>query len=291
MYQAKSSGRGSYRFFSSELNLRAQEHMAMETALRQALAQGGLHLQYQPQVDMSTGRVRGVEALARWTDVSLGAVPPVRFIALAEDCGLIAELGEWALSQACQQLAAWRAEGLEVPVVSVNLSAASFHNLALPQRVADTLTQCQLQPADLMLELTESILLDTNPSTMKTIDAIHALGVRISIDDFGTGYSSLSYLRRLPVSELKLDRSFVSDLEHDGEAQALSRAILGIGKSLNLTVVAEGVETHHQHCMLRDQGYDVAQGYFFARPLAAQDLSDWLIAHAASRREAFQPVS
>lgn len=285
MYQAKSQGRGRFSFFSSEMNRLAQERLALETALRKALQEGGLRLHYQPQIDMASGQLYGVEALARWTHAELGEVSPARFIPLAEECGLIADLGRWALGEACRQLAQWRTQGLAVPAVSVNLSPSSFHNLDLPRMIADTLDRNALAPQDLTLELTESILLDTNPSTMKTIDEVHAHGVRLSMDDFGTGYSSLSYLRRLPVSELKLDRSFVADLEHDEAARALSSAILGIGKSLHLTVVAEGVETATQNVMLREQGYPVAQGFLFSRPLSPQDLEQWLI-----RRQAEAPA-
>lgn len=276
MYQAKSGGRGRVSFFSSEMNVLAQERLALENALRKALQTGGLHLHYQPQVDMETGQLYGVEALARWTHPELGEISPARFIPLAEECSLIADLGRWAVEEACRQLAVWRSKGLPIPAVSVNLSPSSFHNLDLPRMIADTLDRHALTAQDLTLEMTESILLDTNPSTMKTIDAVHAQGVRLSMDDFGTGYSSLSYLRRLPVSELKLDRSFVADLEHDETARALSRAILGIGKSLHLTVVAEGVETQTQNLMLREQGYPIGQGFLFARPLAPLDLEHWL---------------
>ena len=276
MYQAKSSGRGCFSFFSSEMNQLAQERLALETALRQAIQTRQLHLHYQPQVDMETGKLYGVEALARWTHPELGEISPVRFIPLAEECGLVADLGHWALREACGQLSAWRAQGLAVPAVSVNLSTSSFHNLDLPRMIADMLEVNALQPQDLTLELTESVLLDTNPSTMKTIADVHAKGIRLSMDDFGTGYSSLSYLRRLPVSELKLDRSFVADLENDEAAQALSAAILGIGKSLHLTVVAEGIETPAQNQLLREQGYAVAQGFLFARPLSPADLGLWL---------------
>jgi len=286
MYQAKSSGRGCFSFFSSEMNQLAQERLALETALRRAIQTRQLHLHYQPQVDMETGKLYGVEALARWTHPELGEISPVRFIPLAEECGLIADLGHWALREACRQLAAWRAQGLAVPAVSVNLSPTSFHNLDLPRMIADTLEVNSLSSQDLTLELTESVLLDTNPSTMKTIAEVHANGIRLAMDDFGTGYSSLSYLRRLPVTELKLDRSFVADLGNDEAARALSAAILGIGKSLHLTVVAEGVETAEQNLLLREQGYPVAQGYLFSRPLAPQDFESWLRQAAAGKAAA-----
>lgn len=276
MYQAKSQGRGRFSFFSSEMNRLAQERLALETALSKALQEGSLHLHYQPQLDLVNGQLYGVEALARWSHPELGEISPARFIPLAEECGLIADLGRWALEEACQQLAQWREQGLDIPAVSVNLSPSSFYNLDLPRMIADTLQRNALKPQNLTLELTESILLDTNPSTMKTINEVHAHGVRLSMDDFGMGYSSLSYLSRLPVSELKLDRSFVADLEHNEAARALSRAILGIGQSLHLTVVAEGVETQAQNMMLREQGYPVAQGYLFARPLSPEALVKWM---------------
>ena len=280
MYQAKSGARGSFRFFSAEMNRLAQERLALETALREALRQGQLQLHYQPQIELAGGRLHGVEALARWTHPELGPISPARFIPLAEECGLIAELGRWALREACRQLAEWRAQGLAVPAIAVNLSPTSFHNLELPSLIADALERHALKPQDLTLEITESVLVDTNPSTLKTLAEVHAQGVRLSMDDFGTGYSSLSYLRRLPVSELKLDRSFVADLEQDEAARALSRAILGIGQSLQLTVVAEGVESEQQNQLLREQGYPVAQGYLFARPLPPQEMARWLASAA-----------
>ncbi|UDF36804.1 UNVERIFIED_ORG: EAL domain-containing protein [Shinella sp. XGS7] len=280
MYQAKSGARGSFRFFSAEMNRLAQERLALETALREALRQGQLQLHYQPQIELASGRLHGVEALARWTHPELGPISPARFIPLAEECGLIAELGRWALREACRQLAEWRAQGLAVPAIAVNLSPTSFHNLELPSLIADALERHALKPQDLTLEITESVLVDTNPSTLKTLAEVHAQGVRLSMDDFGTGYSSLSYLRRLPVSELKLDRSFVADLEQDEAARALSRAILGIGQSLQLTVVAEGVESEQQNQLLREQGYPVAQGYLFARPLPPQEMARWLASAA-----------
>ncbi|WP_256930742.1 EAL domain-containing protein [Pseudomonas sp. ABC1] len=276
MYQAKHCGRGNFSFFSNEMNQLAQERLMLETALRKALQEDQLRLHYQPQIELASGQLYGVEALARWTHPELGEISPARFIPLAEECGLVGDLGRWALQEACRQLSEWRTKGLLIPAVSVNLSPSNFHNLDLPRMIADTLQINALTPQDLTLELTESILLDTNPSTMKTIGEVHAQGISLSMDDFGTGYSSLSYLHRLPVSELKLDRSFVADLEHDLTAQALSNAILGIGKNLQLTVVAEGVENETQNLMLRDQGYPIAQGYLFSQPLAPGELETWL---------------
>ncbi|MBH2031982.1 MAG: EAL domain-containing protein [Pseudomonadales bacterium] len=276
MYQAKSAGRGHFSFFSHELNLLAQERLALESALREALELDQLQLHYQPQVRMPDGLLYGVEALARWHHPQFGEISPARFIPLAEECGLINQLGLWAVREACRQLAEWRRQGLLIPAVSVNLSPTNFHNLDLPGMVASTLTEHQLQASDLTLEITENVLLDTNPSTLKTLDEVHAQGVRLSLDDFGTGYSSLSYLRRLPIQELKLDRSFVSDLDADATNRALSEAVIRLGESLQLTVVAEGIETSSQYHILKAQGYHVAQGYLFSRALAAKDLEAWL---------------
>lgn len=276
LHQAKEEGTGRIGFFSMELSRAAEERLALEKALREALQTGGLQLHYQPQVELATGRLHGLEALARWQHQGLGFVSPARFIPLAEECGLMGALSRWALDEACRQLAQWRREGLTVPVVAVNLSASNFRNPELPALVLQTLGRHGLRASDLMVELTESTLLDSDSTTLQTIERLHAQGVRLSMDDFGTGYSSLSYLRRLPITELKLDRSFVADLEHTPTARALSAAILGIGTSLGLAVVAEGVETAAQKDILQAQGYPVVQGYWFAKPMAPQELPGWL---------------
>jgi len=220
-----------------------------------------------------------VEALARWHHPRLGSVPPIRFIPLAEEAGLIGDLGRWALQEACQQLHRWRLDGLEVPSVSVNLSPTNFHNPGLPDTIAQILRQQALQASDLTLEITEDVLLDGDPTTLQVLRQVHALGVRLSMDDFGTGYSSLSYLRQLPVSELKLDRSFVHGIEADEVASALTQAIAHIGQSLQLKVVAEGVESAEQLRLLGAQGYQIAQGFHFTPALPAPALADWVREH------------
>jgi EAL domain-containing protein (putative c-di-GMP-specific phosphodiesterase class I) len=275
----KGAGTGRVGFFSLDLDNAAEGRLKLEKALREALQTGGLQLHYQPQIELASGRLHGLEALARWQHPSLGFIPPAQFIPLAEECGLMAALSRWALDHACRQLASWRKSGLAVPSVAVNLSASNFHSLQLPSIVAQTLQCHNLQASDLTLELTESILLDSDSSTLKTIERLHAQGVRLSMDDFGTGYSSLSYLRRLPITELKLDRSFVADLEHEPSARALSAAILGIGTSLGLKVVAEGVETAAQKEILQAQGYPVVQGYWFAKPMPPQEVPSWMVEH------------
>lgn len=276
MYQAKTHGRGRFSFFSNDMNQLAQERLTLEIALRNALQGQRLQLHYQPLVNLKTGALLGVEALARWHDPVFGHVSPTRFIPLAEESGLIGALSDWALTQSCRQLAQWRREGLVVPGVSVNLSATNFHNRDLPRQIIDTLKQYALQPHDLTLEITESVMLDPNPSIMLNLHELHALGIELAMDDFGTGYSSLSYLRRIPLSTLKLDKSFVHDMEHDTAAQALTRAVIRIGESLNLTVVAEGVENEAQRALLQIQGCEVGQGYLFTHPLPPEQLAEWL---------------
>jgi diguanylate cyclase (GGDEF)-like protein/PAS domain S-box-containing protein len=277
MYQAKTKSRGTFSFFREEMNLAAQEKLALESALRRALPGGELRLHYQPQVDLNDRRVYGLEALARWHHPTLGHIPPTRFIAVAQECGLITDLGRWAVNEACRQLGDWKQRGLPVPGISVNLSPTNFHDLDLPRMIAEILQRHSLMPGSLTLEITEDVLMDANPSTLTTLHALHAQGVRLSMDDFGTGYSSLSYLRRLPLNELKLDKSFVRDLEHDHTSRALSSAVLRIGESLHLTVVAEGVETEAQRAVLLDMGYRAAQGYLFSRPMPADALEAWLM--------------
>ena len=272
---AKANGSSGIHFFSPALSRQAQDRREIEQALRQALEAGQLSLHYQPQISMDGTVVHGVEALARWFDPQRGSVSPEIFVSIAEDGGMIDTLGDWALGEACRQLAAWRMQGLNVPSISVNLSPTNFQNAALPDTIREKLDLNGLAPADLTLEMTESVMLGKRPETMSTLTALFDMGVRLSMDDFGTGYSSLGYLRRLPVSELKLDRSFVMGLESDEAARTLSSAIIRIGESLGLSVVAEGVETAAQRDFLVEQGCQIAQGYFFARPMTAENLTQW----------------
>ncbi|KQP50054.1 hypothetical protein ASF44_00765 [Pseudorhodoferax sp. Leaf274] len=275
MYQAKGEARGSFAFFSSELNAIAQERLLLEADLAQALREGALRLAYQPQLDLATQGLHGVEVLSRWQHPVRGNVPPASFIPLAEECGLIGELSHWVLRTACAQLAAWRLRGMRVPSISVNLSPLTLHDADLPRLVEETLRSHGLRPADLIIEVTEGVMLDKHADTMQTIHALQALGVRLSMDDFGTGYSSLNYLHRLPITELKIDRSFVADLGTRDSALPLCNAVLQIGISLGLTVVAEGVETQAQCRLLAELGCRVAQGYLIARPMDACAFEVW----------------
>ncbi len=284
MHQAKHDGRGCLRFFNDAMNRRTLERLLLEAALREALRLGQLRLHYQPQVSGPAGSVLyGVEALARWEHPQLGAVSPAQFIPLAEECGLIDELTRWALGEACRQMADWRARGVAVPRVAVNVSARNFQNSSLPGLVAELLRQHGLHPQDLTLEMTESVAMDTTKCVSATIDAVQSLGVYLSLDDFGTGYSSLGYLHRLPIHELKLDKSFVQDLADNAAAQALTNTVLRIGDGLDLTVVAEGVETKMQADFLTARGCPVLQGYLYARPLPADGLEQWLASRHVHR--------
>jgi len=286
MYQAKHGHQHPIHFFRSDMNRLARERLALEIALRDALEQRheGLQLHYQPQVRLASGMLRGVEALARWRHPQYGNIPPTRFIALAEECGLIARLGLHMLDQACRQLADWRHRGLAVPAVAVNLSAHHFRDPALPAQVAQLLQRHRLQPADLIIEATESVMMDSEGGTLDTLHALHRAGLRIAMDDFGTGYSSLGDLCRLPISELKLDRRFVADLAGDDRALALTDTVIRMGESLGLSVLAEGVETEAQRRRLQALGCQLAQGFLFARPMAAAEFEHWLRQHGGHRQ-------
>lgn len=277
MYRAKSDGGGSVRFFSGDMNRVAQERVSLETAMRDALAANQFSLHYQPQISGGSERtLYGVEALLRWEHPELGVVPPSRFVPVAEECGLIADLSLWVLEHACAQVADWRRRGIPVPRVAVNVSAINFRDPDLSLQIASCLDTHGLHPDDLILEITESVMLDPNPDVLENIEAIYVMGVRLSLDDFGTGYSSLSHLHRLPIYELKLDQSFVRDIDSSAIARTLTTSVLRIGESLSMKVVAEGVETGAQHAFLAEQGFPVLQGYLFSAPLPAPALEHWL---------------
>ncbi len=283
MRRAKDEGGGRFRFFSADMNRLAQERLLLEATLRDSLRQGGLRLHYQPQVHADGRGLYGVEALLRWRHPHLGDIPPSRFVPLAEECGLMAELSHWVMEEACRQHADWRRRGLDIPRVAVNLSASAFELPSLAEQVRRLLERHQ-QPADtLVLEITEGVMLSAQPQVPANLHALHALGVRLSLDDFGTGYSSLSHLHRLPISEMKLDRSFISEIGHDPAAGALILSVLRIGESLGKHVVAEGVETEDQRRFLVDNGSPVLQGYLFSPALSANALEQWLGEQAYAR--------
>lgn len=271
MYQAKSHGRNRYKLFSAELAEGAYERLMMESSLRGAVARNELELHYQPQVDLSNGRLVGVEALVRWRRDDEQLISPVRFIAVAEEIGIINEIGEWVLREACTQLATWRAEGLDIGRIAVNLSARQISSL-LPGIVASVLASSGLSGEQLELELTESMIMSNADEAQRVLIGLRGLGVKVAIDDFGTGYSSLSYLKRLPIDRLKIDKSFVHDLGRDASDDAITRAIIALARALELETVAEGVEVIDQVDFLRREGCAMAQGYHFARPVPATEL-------------------
>ena len=283
MYSAKQAGRSTYRLFSDQMDTVAQDRLALSTALRDAIAHGGLHLHYQPQIRAADGGLYGVEALARWNDPVLGAISPGKFIPLAEECGLIDQIGIWSIREACRQIAEWRRQGFHVPCVSVNLSPVSFENPDLPTLIIDIMVEYGLSPNRLVLEVTESVVMNERATAIETMKRIRAAGIGLSMDDFGTGYSSLSRLAQLPVRELKIDRSFMRDIETKDCALAIVTAVVRVGQSLNMTVVAEGVETEGQHKILAELGCDVIQGFIYAPGLSPLDLEAWLSARHAER--------
>jgi len=279
MYQAKSAGRSQLHFYAPEYESQAKEHLELEIALRQALKAHALRVVYQPKVD-ATGALRGTEALVRWYDEKHGFIPPDHFIAIAEESGLITDLDAWVLGEACRQLAEWRAAGIDVPNMSVNVCAADFKRPDYCDFIADTLKTHGLSPQDLILEMTERVMFDESADAIRaSLDAIHELGIALSIDDFGTGYSSLSYLHRFAVKELKIDKSFVQGIGRDEMTESLAQSVTYIGNVLKLTVVAEGVETQAQRDFLGSHGCHLYQGYLFSQPLKPEDFARWAQAH------------
>src|ERR1700730_14085115 len=283
MYKAKGAGRSTYRFFSADMNRLAEQRLAYSAALRTAIANDDLKLHYQPQIRTIDGDIHGVEALARWHDPVLGEVSPAKFIPLAEECGLIEQIGLWSIREACRQMAEWREAGLDIACVSVNLSPINFQNVSLAAAVAEFLANHGLPPDVLMLEITEGVILNERSVAIETMNAIRKLGVGLSLDDFGTGYSSLSRLAHLPIRELKIDRSFMRDVEQDPGARAIVTTVVRVGQSLQLTVVAEGVETDGQRKLLADLGCDVIQGFLCAPALSPPAFGRWLLDYSASR--------
>jgi diguanylate cyclase (GGDEF)-like protein/PAS domain S-box-containing protein len=276
MYDAKGAGRNTYRFFDEQMNLQAHEHLLLQNRLHQALFRAELYLHYQPQLEIGSGKVIGVEALLRWNNPDLGEVGPDRFIPVAEGCGLIVPIGAWVMEEACRQAQALRQTGWPDLTMSVNLSAMQFRRSGLIETVAGALERSGLPPHLLELELTESILLQDVDKTLDTVQQLKALGVRLSIDDFGTGYSSLSYLKRFAVDRLKIDRSFVRDISTDPDDAAIVRAIIQLARSLHLGIIAEGVETLAQLEFLGAEGCQEVQGFLFSRPLTPSALKAFL---------------
>jgi diguanylate cyclase (GGDEF)-like protein len=277
MYQAKENGRQSYRFFRSEMNVRAVERQSIEEDLRRALERDEFCLHYQPKVDLKTGRITGAEALLRWTHPVRGAVPPVEFISVAEACGLIIPIGRWVLREACKQAQSWAQEGLPPLTMAVNTSAMEFRTENFLDGVLSIIESTGINPASVELEITETVLMKHVDSTRSVLKTLRAAGVHLAIDDFGTGYSSLSYLRKFPVDSLKIDQAFIRQITLEQDEAKLVIAIIALGRSLGLRVVAEGVETDAELRFLKAHHCDEAQGYYFSRPLPAAQFAALLI--------------
>ena len=276
LIQAKKRGGNAVEYFSADMQTRATERLDFENHLRYAIRRGELRLFYQPKVDCASLRMVGVEALIRWQHPVHGLIPPQRFIPVAEEAGLIDEIGAWALQAACRQGARWLQSGLPAIQIAVNLSAAQLLQPGLAGELAVILRDTGFPPARLTLELTESMLMTAGEEAGRTIDSLKALGVALSLDDFGTGYSPLTYLRRLPIDEIKIDRSFVHGLPAQQESAAIAGAIIALAGALGLQVVAEGVETAAELEFLRSFPHCRFQGYLFSRPVPGDALTAML---------------
>jgi diguanylate cyclase len=273
MYHAKENGRNNYEFFEREMNVRAVQRRGMEISLRRALERQEFLLVYQPKIELHSNRIVGVEALIRWQNPERGLVPPSEFLPIAEDCGLILPIGRWVLREACLQVQAWRQAGLRPITVAVNISALEFGAKDFIENIRSTLVDTALEPRYLELELTESVLMRDAEFTDSILHALTDLGVKLVIDDFGTGYSSLSYLRQFPINTLKIDQSFVNRIVNNADDATIVSAVINMGKSLKLRVIAEGVETPEQHAFLMAQYCDEGQGFYFSRPVTADNFA------------------
>ena len=276
MYDAKSSGRNTYRFFSRDLSDAESRRLTMESRLSRAFESGGLELYYQPQTEVETGRITGVEALLRWNDEVLGAVSPAEFVPVAEGAGLILPIGEWVIETACKQAAEWRAAGFPELKIGVNISHKQFESEQLLEIVGQTLFDTGIDPEHLVLEITESLFSKDPERVVALLRELKGIGVQVALDDFGTGYSSLSYLKRFPVDIVKIDRSFVRDIVLDPDDAAITEAIISMAQALRLRLIAEGVETENQRRFLASRGCPEMQGYLCSPPLSAEACTELL---------------
>jgi diguanylate cyclase (GGDEF)-like protein/PAS domain S-box-containing protein len=279
MYSAKESGRNNFRFFAEDMNAQAVERVTLENSLRLALDKKELFLVYQPQMNIATGKIIGLEALLRWQHPTLGIVPPNRFIRIAENCGLIVPIGEWVLRTACAQVRKWQDEGIPVMSIAINVSTVQLRQKDFCELIRSVLNKTGLDPQYLELELTESIFLTDADETLSTIKKLKAMGLTLAIDDFGTGYCNFIYLRQFRISKLKIDRSFIRDVVVNPDYVAITTAIISMAKSLNIKVIAEGVEDEAQMSFLRAHQCDEIQGYYFSKPLAVDKVAAKLRGH------------
>ena len=279
MYHAKEEGKNNFQFYDGRLETLSLERLTLETRLRRAIERNELSLHYQAKLDLASNAIAGVEALLRWNSAELGAVSPAKFIPVAEETGLILGIGKWVLRNACAQSVAWQRAGLPPVRVSVNLSPRQLSDADLLDEVRAVLADTGLQPDLLELEVTESSVMHNVERALQVLGSLKAMGVRLAIDDFGTGYSSLAQLKRFPIDTLKVDRSFIRELPADTEDKAIAEAIIAMGKTLSLTVVAEGVETPEQKAFLRERACDQMQGYHFSKPIPADAFAELLRTH------------
>ena len=283
MHMAKQQGQNTYHFFTAEMNARALDRFYLETHLRHAIERNELSLHYQPLINLATGAVVGMEALLRWRNAELNNPPPDRFIPLAEETGLIIPIGQWVLHEACRQAVAWQNEGHATLRVAVNISTRQFVGGNIVRAVEDALNESGLNPTLLELEITEGLLLNDAPLTRRTLDRLKKLGTRLSLDDFGTGFSSLGYLQRYHFDVLKIDRSFIKDIESKPESASLVKTIIAMAHNLGMEVIGEGVETELQADFIRDRECHLGQGYFYTKPLPPHEFSSWLKNYSARR--------
>jgi diguanylate cyclase (GGDEF)-like protein len=284
MYRAKDQGRNNYQFYSSQMNKHTFERLAMESSLRKATERGEFLLHYQPKLHLETGAISGVEALVRWRHPDLGMVSPAQFIPLAEETGLIVEIGEWVLRTACEQGRTWREAGLPPFRIAVNLSARQFAQKHLLSDVARIMDETGIPADSLEFEITESLVMQNPEHATQMLNKLRGMGITLSLDDFGTGYSSLGYLKRFPINCVKVDRSFIKDIPNDKDDMAITRGVIALGHSLRLKVVAEGVETREQQDFLHENGCDEMQGFLFSKPLIAEDVTKLLTGHTPKPR-------
>jgi diguanylate cyclase len=279
---AKRDGGGRHCVYETSMDTGARERLALGNELRAAIERGGLELYYQPKVDAASTQIAGAEALVRWNHPWQGLLGPGAFVPMAERSGLIEPLGNWVIEEACRQIGAWRDAGLRMRV-SINLSPPQLRQPDLVPKILESLRKHRVEPSLLTCEITESVAMSDTKTTQETMLALGEAGIHVSIDDFGTGYSSLSYLRKLPAEELKIDRSFVSDLEHSADARAVADAVVKLAHALGLKVVAEGVENEAQSELLIAMGCNQLQGYFYGKPMPADHLLAWAMDHRKRR--------
>ena len=272
MYHVKDNGRHKYHFYTKELTATAYNRVILETDLKRAIKQGQIVVYYQPQISLISKEITGVEALVRWQHPDLGLLPPNQFLFIAEQAGLLNDIGEAVLKTACKQMVKWKKMGMPINTIAVNIAGSQIHNTDLVQIVSDTLKETGCNKKWLELEITEDFIIKKSRQAIITLQKLRDLGISLAIDDFGTGYSSLSYLKQLPINKLKIDRSFVKDIDHATEDAALVQAIIAMGKSLNLKLIAEGVENGSHEIFLSAHGCDYAQGYYYSKPVPAEEI-------------------